>query len=353
MSATTQNDSFFIKGLDLSVDSVKNPLKDDSYKWSGEKMIILPSLISEELNREEIIAWLAKEKYNKGIVAIVPSFEKGKEYSSYGAIMASNKNIFECILNLKTKNDIKTLVIANRYDGIDLPDNACRVLIIDSLPYFDSLSDKYEEICRPNSDVINVKIAQKIEQGLGRSVRGEKDYSAILLIGSDLVRFVNCIETKKFFSNQTQKQIDIGFEIVDMSREEFVDEPEKRKIVENLLKQLIDRDANWKEYYDQSMSEIESEEDDFHMHNILIHENKAEKYFENGEYESAIEEIQKVIDSISDDLEKGWYLQEMARYKYRISSIEANRLQNVAFKKNDRLLKPKEGVSYKKIEYIN
>ena len=29
----------------------------------------------------------------------------------------------------------KTLVLVNRYDGIDLPDNTCRILIFDGKPY--------------------------------------------------------------------------------------------------------------------------------------------------------------------------------------------------------------------------
>lgn len=58
----------------------------------------------------------------------------------------------------KTSN---TVVIINRYDGIDLPDESCRLLIIDSMPYFNSLVDRYEEQCRINSDVINIRLAQK------------------------------------------------------------------------------------------------------------------------------------------------------------------------------------------------
>lgn len=45
---------------------------------------------------------------------------------------------------------------------------------MDSLPYFDSLADRYEEQACPNSELINKRIAQKIEQGIGRGVRGEK-----------------------------------------------------------------------------------------------------------------------------------------------------------------------------------
>jgi len=55
MSATTQDDSFFIKGLDFDIQSIKEPLVDKSQKWSGEKMLIIPSLIDESLDRNFIV----------------------------------------------------------------------------------------------------------------------------------------------------------------------------------------------------------------------------------------------------------------------------------------------------------
>lgn len=111
---------------------------------------------------------------------------------------------------------------------------------MDSLPYFDSLADRYEEQACPNSELINKRIAQKIEQGIGRGVRGEKDYCAILIIGSELVRFMRSIATNKFFSPQTRKQIDIGIEIADMAKEDKTESP--IKVVLSLIKQMLVRD---------------------------------------------------------------------------------------------------------------
>jgi len=96
-------------------------------------------------------------------------------------------------------------ILANRYDGIDLPDNACRILILDSLPFFVNMADKFEQTARRGSRLISKKLAQKIEQGLGRSVRSEKDYSVIIFIGSELVSFIRSNATRELFSLQTQK----------------------------------------------------------------------------------------------------------------------------------------------------
>ena len=44
---------------------------------------------------------------------------------------------------IKSSSLKKTVVFANRYDGIDLPDDSCRILILDNKPYGQTLEDKY------------------------------------------------------------------------------------------------------------------------------------------------------------------------------------------------------------------
>ena len=42
MSATTQDDSFFIKGLGFGTKDILSPLTNKELHWSGEKLIIIP-----------------------------------------------------------------------------------------------------------------------------------------------------------------------------------------------------------------------------------------------------------------------------------------------------------------------
>ena len=355
MSATTQDDSFFIKGLGFDIESVSNPLANTDLAWSGEKMILIPSLISEDLERDSVISWLAKTNPERqfGIVALVPGFSKRKQYEKIGAKVVSSNDIFDVVKSLKDDSYAQTIVFANRYDGIDLPDDACRILIIDSKPYFDSLLDRYEEDCRANSDIMNIRIAQKVEQGLGRSVRGEKDYSIIVLVGADLVKFVKSPVSNKYFSAQTRKQIEIGIQVASFAKEDANDN-EPYKVLVDLMYQALDRDEGWKEYYSEEMDNISPDKERLSIYDTLRVEYDAERQFMLGEYDKACSLMQNLCDQIdNDDSEKGWYLQQLARYKYRTNKIDANQIQKSAFHNNLQLLKPKEGISYKKLEFIN
>lgn len=354
MSATTQDDAFFVKGLSFSTSAVKCPLMFKEQKWSGEKMIIIPSLIDENCNRDLVVTDFARRENNKfGMISLVPSNKRLKLYSDLGAICTDKNNIFDVIESLKKKEFTRLVVINNRYDGIDLPDESCRVLIIDSMPYFNSLSDKYEKRCRPNSEIINKKIAQKIEQGLGRGVRGEKDYCAILIIGSDLVKFMRSVTTKKYFSLQTQKQIDIGLEIVKMAIEDSNQTESTMKPVISLIEQMLSRDEGWKEYYYNEMQSIE-EENESSIYEQLLEESNIEKMYSAEEYPKAASAMQKFIDKfVTDPLEKGWYLQQLARYHYPIRKEESIKIQKAAFQSNHQLLKPKTGIEYTRASFIS
>jgi len=357
MSATTQNDSFFIKGLSLERKSIENPLTYLNKRWFGEKMILIPSLINEKLDPNFIITKFCKfKKLSFGVAVLVPSYKKAKHYKNLDARIAKRDDIHQVIQDLKNEDfSSNPIVMVNRYDGIDLPDNACRILIIDSLPYSELLSEKHEESCRPNSEIISTKIAQKIEQGLGRSVRGEKDYSVIILIRGNLVRFVKSRKTQRFFSPQTKKQIEIGLEIADMAKEEVSEKVNIFNPIKDLLNKSIGRDEPWRQYYSESMDSVDktvTTNKDFL--DILELERDAEKAFFIGNYEDATKLIQEIIDNYcTTDSDRGWYLQIKAMYEYYLSKTESNKLQKAAFNKNLHLLKPRDGVNYKSLTFIN
>lgn len=355
MSATTNDDSFFIKGLGLDKDAIKTPLFYDKEKWSGEKMILIPSMIDESLDRNKIVTEFAKPilKREYGVIALVPSFAHSESWKSLGATVCDTQTIDEDIISLKNGNYDKCLVLANRYDGIDLADNNCRILIIDSKPYAENLSDRYQEATRPESEAILVKIAQKIEQGLGRGVRGERDYCVIILIGAELVNIIRNRKTRKYFSSQTQTQIEIGFDTAEYSKEELRSD-DKMKVVKGLISQCLKRDDGWKLFYTERMNEASVLPKEERVLNILQLEKQAGVHYSHGEYQKAADVIQKIIDEyISDESEKGWYLQEIARFLYQKDKVESNNKQVIAHRLNKYLLKPREGMTIDKINFIS
>lgn len=356
MSATVTNDAFLVKGLRLSVETITKPLTYKEERWSGEKMILLPSLIHDSLDRSTIVNDLGKSRGGReyGMVVLAPSFRMTADWEKCGSQVAKTDSIGLGIERLRQGQCDAPLVIVNRYDGIDLPDSMCRVLVFDSMPYSESLIDRYEEDCRATSDITAIRVARTIEQGLGRSVRGEKDYCAIILIGSELVKFVRNQASRKHLSSQTRVQLEIGLEIAEMAEQEIKNGGTPLEGLHNLIKQCLKRDDGWKEFYVQRMNSVTPEPTTSDVLEVFSMELEAESHFHRGEVRQAVEKMQSLIDShVKDQGDKYWYLQEIARFTHASSKVDSNRLQVSAHRGNRYLMKPRHGVEFTPLQVVS
>lgn len=356
MSATVTDDAFLVKGLQLSPETIMNPLIYEKETWSGEKMILIPSMINPSLTREMIVEKFGKpnEKRRFGVVVLSPGFEWTKDWKAYGSIVAETETISSIVNLLQSEKFKDTIVLANRYDGIDLPDNSCRILIFDGKPYSESLVDLYEENCRPHSSMTLMRTLRTIEQGMGRSVRGEKDYSVIIVLGQELTRLLRDKNSKKYLSAQMAMQIDLGLEISEFARQDIEEGEEPDKSFMNLITQSIGRDDGWKEFYKERMDKIIPNSTNEELLKCYKEELDAELKNSRGDHVNAVITIQGLLDgNVIAKEDKFWYLQMMARYNYKPNRPESSRLQNIAYNGNRFLLRPEGSIAVKQLQLVS
>jgi replicative superfamily II helicase len=344
MSATVTDDAFLVKGLGLEKKVVLSPLTDPEEGWSGERMILIPSITSSDLDEGLIVANFgkpdAKRRYN--IVVLSPSFYSCQGWDAAGAIVARPDTLDVLVGKLRNSVIQETVAVANRYDGIDLPDDACRILILDGKPFGDALWERYIEECRPESEVSAARIARTIEQGLGRAVRGEKDYCVVIITGSDLVRVVRAREIQKHLSDQTKAQVRLGMDISSEAQSDIKDGSTSYSAFAALMRQCLERNDDWKEFYKETMDAIVPSENDSRILEIFVSERESEIDFQLGRYGMAVDRMQAVLDGHPEmpPSERGWYLQEIARYEYPRSHTDSQNKQLAAHRLNHLLLKP-------------
>lgn len=356
MSATVTDDAFLIKGLRLEPTTVLKPLVYERESWSGEKMILVPSLINPLLERSSVVAAFAAPDPRRqfGVVALATSFKGTGDWSKLGAQVATTDTVWSAIDKVRKGSHAQTLVLVNRYDGIDLPDDSCRILIFDGKPYSESLVDLYQEDCRPDSEATLVRLARTIEQGMGRSVRGEKDYSVIIAVGTDLTRALRDPKSRRYLSSQMSTQIELGLEIADYAKEDIAAGKDPQQAFYGLIQQCLGRDAGWKAFYAEKMAKVQPKGANQHLLEIYAAELEAEKLFMDGDVDGAGKRVQRLLDDNKfDAADRGWYLQTMARYNYPANREECNRLQAAAHNCNRTLMRPQQGLNVTKLSLLS
>ena len=356
MSATVTDDAFLVKGIQLSPKTILNPLTYEKERWSGEKMVLIPSQMREGIERSRVVTLFgrpeARRKY--GVVALVSSFNHTEDWKKCGATVAAKETVGLVLEKLQQGNFEATVVLANRYDGIDLPDDACQILILDMQPYSESLTDLYQETCRPESEATLMRTVRRIEQGLGRSVRGEKDYSVIVITGTDLTRLLLDKSSRKYLSSQMSTQIEIGIEIAEMVAQDIKAGETTEVSFKGLIDQCLNRDDGWKQFYQERMEAVKPLGANERVLQLYAEELAAEQQYLHRNYTSAVSKLQMLLDNgLTNDADRGWYLQEMARYNYRSNRSESEKLQTAAYKSNQLLLLPREGVTVTKITTVS
>ena len=77
---------------------------------------------------------------------------------------------------------------------------------------------------------------------------------------------------------------------------------------------------------------------------------RREHAFQEVQHKKALQLVQGLIDKqINTPVERGWYLQEMARYAYPTDKAQSNELQVAAHRNHRYLLKPRHGMIIEQI----
>jgi hypothetical protein len=352
LSATLNEDAFLIKDLDINPDRVANPLSYSGLKYSGERLILIPSVIDPNLSHFKLIEWITefcKKNGNFGIFCIVPSKNLASHWE--GAIIPENldKWIEKLKEAIPKKNAKQVTILVNKYDGVDLPGDLCRVLILDSLPAYNSLIDRYHQSIRSGTSTLKRLQAQRIEQGMGRGIRGSTDHCVVLVIGTDISEFLSENINRKFLSVEAQKQIEIGEEVAELLKTGT----QSLSDIEKVIDQCIQRDKDWRDLYNSRMSKIDQNpiNREFIDHNVI--ERNAEKCFQKSQPERAIAFVNQLVEiSKNSPKELGWYLQLKAQYQYSIDPTKGMDIQIKAFETNSKVFRPPSGIRYSKISHV-
>jgi len=347
LSATFEDQTDLIKDFGIDSDSIINALIPKDRKDIGQRLILAPRRFDPKIMDIDIYG-LAVNYANKGINVVVlsPSYKKADSWIRCGATVLNEGNINENINNLKDKKG-GLYVLVNRYDGIDLNGNMCRILIMDGYPAFTSAKELYTEM-RLDSVKASLK-AQIIEQGLGRGVRSGSDFCSVILMGNDLLQFLGNKFNLQYFTPVTRKQLEMGLSLLDEEGKE-----NSIKTINDTIDFCLSQNVDWRTFHSQGISKVKEEVlNDQKINNIKIaqYEKEAIDIFRARNYSGSKDVIlNKIIDGTNlTNKQKGWYFQIAAQLLYMENKVLANDLQLKASALAPHMFKTKLGNNYTKI----
>jgi replicative superfamily II helicase len=343
MSATIPDDSDIIRAFDATSESLQRPLTSKSVAGISERMILVPELMELKIN--DVAGTIKKlaqnaSKSRHSTVILVPSGYAAKTWQDVAEYPDTPGLVEAKLSELVSGKTHGPVVLANRYDGIDLPDEACRLLILAGLPRAVGEYETYRANSFVGATSINRAIAQKIEQGMGRAARGPGDYCVVLVTGSDLVAWLGKDANLRFLTTSTHAQLEMGVEVSKSisQRGEFVE----------TMNRCLNREKEWVKYHAETLADLTLKTVvDIDAIESATTERHALQLWRDSYHEKAIAKLTKRADApTTGKLERGWLLQFAAKIALDWGKKDlTNELQQRAFADNRNLLRPQSGIA--------
>ncbi|MFE7352478.1 DEAD/DEAH box helicase [Streptomyces sp. NPDC057543] len=115
-------------------------------------------------------------------------------------------------LSAFTSKRSAALVLTNRYDGIDLPDGSCRLVILDGLPARGDLQERFLHESLGAVEVLQERIRARILQGSGRATRNTRDFAAVMVLGQALTSYLSGRDTQAAMHPEVHAELEFGWE---------------------------------------------------------------------------------------------------------------------------------------------
>ena len=343
MSATVADDSSIIRTFDAAPNSVSNPISPTSLAGVGERMIVIPELTHLNKSRIPKLAKTLAEGVSKttGVVILTSSGASAERWSDV-ATVCQGDDVAAAVAELVARSTNGPYVLANRYDGIDLPGDSCRLLILSGMPQGSNIYDLFRATVLEGSETINTSLAQRIEQGMGRGTRGGGDHCVVLLLGRDLVGWVSRASNLRLLTNTTQEQVRVGIE----ASEEIATVRDLFKTV----RKCLDRSSDWTQFHADALADATSHPPvDKASLTVAAAERRYIAQLQAGYYAKAVGVIEKFVRD-NKDLEaklRGWLLELGARAANQDGdTANRDRLQREAYSCNRSLQRPAQGTLY-------
>ncbi|WP_083921514.1 DEAD/DEAH box helicase [Actinopolyspora halophila] len=184
---------------------------------TGRRLFCFPQQTSDlALSPEKVAPWVAKvvAEHNRAVI-LNPDSRTADNFTDTclptGAKVLKAEDVEDDLAEFTSESNA-ALVLNNRYDGIDLPDEDCRLVVLNGLPARGDLQERFLHSSLSASEVLQERIRARIMQGAGRASRNAKDFAAVLVLDDDLVSYVTRRDVQEGMHPEIHAELEFGYQ---------------------------------------------------------------------------------------------------------------------------------------------
>jgi hypothetical protein len=303
LSATLTYKTDVVRAFGRSPEIVVEPKNDAG---NGERLI----LFSRKVAGQTFTPGLVKTISARGKVLVaVPSYPAARDWST----VAEPPKVSEFSDKLEEFRRQKSgaFLLVSRVDGIDLPHDTCRIMVLDGLPSGGSLLERFQWEFLNMQNMFSTRLANRIAQLFGRINRGRNDFGAYLVNGRTLNAWLNRDRFVALLPELLQKQVLLGRYVQDTMQITTND-----KVLETIAAVLA-REPGWIDFYSRYLSEnmLETDavervtENEQRMIRAALAEAEYARAMWEGDYETARLALEDTIEETgrADSVLAGWH----------------------------------------------
>lgn len=344
MTATLSDDAVLVTDFGADPGALAKPVTPKTASDLGDRMILVPQRINTGIKDEDIKAFVEKIRAGRNAVVIVPSGDRAGFWADVvtPGLVLTAENLHAGVERLRTTTG-NLAVLVNKYDGVDLPGDACRILVVDGLPDARRMVDKHEQGVLRASDRYRARQVQRIEQGMGRAIRSNEDYCVVILMGAQLLRTLYAAGAAQHFSPATASQMKLS---------EQISEQVARRGLAALAEPINDvlmRNPGWVGASRNALIET-SYPASVVVDLVAIAQRQGFDAARRGRFEQAERYLHEAANAATDDLVKGWLLEQAAAMLHPVDRPRSQQILSAANDRNSLVTRPMQGIAYRRVD---
>ena len=341
LTATLADDGVLVTDFGADAEQVAKPIVPANAGDIGDRLILVPQQTHPAASEDEIREVILGLARARNVAVIVPSNARAAYWADDATMVLDKDNLAAGVEAMRADPASGLYVLVNRYDGVDLPGDACHVLVIDGLPEAVDGIERADAAQLSGSRVLTARQVQRLEQGMGRATRSNEDYCVVFLLGARLAERLHGLAARASFSPATRAQIELSEDVEGLIAGTGI------ATLRQAAQQCLDRDPDWLAASRGRLATLRY--GDAVVTTFARSSRAAFEHATAKDYRAAVAELQKAVNDTSDDAVGAYLKQQLAAYQHHFDPAGAQQTQKSANATNRNLLRPLEGVRYERL----